>query len=76
MNNMNVNILVQKRNVILWGIFGGGLCDRMEEMLGFYEKSGIKLVVVKEFVFGEFKEVMKLLDDGVEVFGKIVVKVS
>jgi NADPH:quinone reductase-like Zn-dependent oxidoreductase len=75
-NNMNVNTLAQKRNVTLRGIFGGGPRDRMEEMLGFYEKSGIKPVVAKEFAFGELKEAMKLLDDGAEVFGKIVVKVS
>ncbi|KAK0388167.1 hypothetical protein NLU13_4412 [Sarocladium strictum] len=75
-NNMNVNTLAQKRNVILRGINGGGPRDRFEEMLGFYQKNEIRPIVAKEFNFEELREAMKLLDDGVEVFGNIVVKVS
>ncbi|KAL2205986.1 GroES-like protein [Sarocladium strictum] len=75
-NNMNINTLAQKRNVTLRGVIGSGPRDRMEEMLAFYEKNGIKPVIAKEFAFEELREAMKLLDEGADIFGSIVLKVS
>lgn len=75
-NNMNINTLAQKRNVTLRGVIGSGPRDRMEEMLAFYEKNGIKPVIAKQFAFEELREAMKLLDEGADIFGSIVLKVS
>lgn len=75
-NNMNINTLAQRRGVTLRGVVGGGPRDRMEEMLSFYESNKIKPVVAKDFGFDDFKDAMKLLDDGDEVFGKIVVNIG
>lgn len=61
------------RNVILKGMFNG-FKDRFEEMVGFYERYGIKFVIDKVVGFEEVKEVFKYLYVGL-YFGKVVIKI-
>uniref|UniRef100_A0A0B7KLT5 Enoyl reductase (ER) domain-containing protein n=1 Tax=Bionectria ochroleuca TaxID=29856 RepID=A0A0B7KLT5_BIOOC len=74
LNRLNVNVLALRRNVTLKGILNGPR-DRFEEMLGFYEKKGIRPVVDKVFKFEEAKEAFKYLAEGAH-FGKVVIKVA
>lgn len=74
-NSLNVNALAHRSQVTLQGLLSGPK-DRMEEMLAFYEKEGIKPVVAREFAFDDAGEAMKYLEQGDEAFGKVVIKIS
>ncbi|KAL3476925.1 hypothetical protein BJX99DRAFT_135837 [Aspergillus californicus] len=70
----NVNLLALRRNVTLKGILNGPK-DRFEEMIGFYEKHGIKPVVNRLFSFKDAPQAFKFLANGSH-FGKVVIKVA
>lgn len=70
----NINLLALSRNVTLKGVLNGPK-DRFEEMVGYYEKHGIKPVVDKVVGFEEAKEALKYLSSGSH-FGKVVIKVA
>jgi NADPH:quinone reductase-like Zn-dependent oxidoreductase len=70
----NTNVLALKRNVTLKGLLNGPR-ERLEEMLEFYEKKGIRPVVDRTFKFGEAKEALKYLFEGGH-FGKVVVEIE
>lgn len=69
-----INLLAVLRNVTLKGLLNGPR-DRFEEMVGFYEKHGIKPVVDKVFPFEEGREALEYLFKALH-FGKVVVKVA
>ncbi|KAF2874375.1 hypothetical protein BDV95DRAFT_331201 [Massariosphaeria phaeospora] len=70
----NTNLLALKRNVTLKGILNGPR-DRLEEMMGFYEKKGIRPIVDRVFKFEEGKEALEYLFSGGH-FGKVVISVK
>lgn len=70
----NVNLLALRRNVTLKGMLNGPK-DRFEEMVGFYERHGIKPVIDKVVGFEEAKEALKYLYAGSH-FGKVVIKIA
>lgn len=72
-NRMNTNVLAIRRNVTLKGLVNGPK-DRFQEMLGFFEKKGIRPVVDRVFGFAEAREAVAYLFQG-EHFGKVVVRV-
>ncbi|CAM1510587.1 Fc.00g009220.m01.CDS01 [Cosmosporella sp. VM-42] len=71
---MNINVLVLRRNVTLQAVLNGPK-DRFEEMLEFYKKHQIRPVVDKVFAFDKADEAFKYLVSG-EHFGKVVIKVA
>ncbi|TKA30962.1 hypothetical protein B0A50_01930 [Salinomyces thailandicus] len=71
---LHTNVLALRRNVTLKGILNGSK-ERFEEMVGFYEKEGVRPVVGRVFGFEEAKEGLKYLFSGGH-FGKVVVRVA
>jgi NADPH:quinone reductase-like Zn-dependent oxidoreductase len=73
-NRTSTNVLALKRNVTLKGLLNGPR-ERLEEMLTFYDKKEIKLVVDRVFGFEELKEALEYLFKGGHL-GKVVIKVD
>jgi NADPH:quinone reductase-like Zn-dependent oxidoreductase len=73
-NRASTNVLALKRNVTLKGLLNGPR-ERLEEMLTFYDKKEIKLVVDKVFGLEELKEALEYLFKGGHL-GKVVIKVD
>lgn len=57
---MNINVQAIRKNVTLIGMLNGPR-DRFEEMLAFYERHQIKLVIDRVFEFEEAKEALQYL---------------
>lgn len=55
---MNINVQAIRKNVVLVGLLNGPR-DRVEDMLGFYEKHGIRPVIDKIFGFEEAEEALQ-----------------
>lgn len=71
---LHANVLAISRNVTFKGILNGPK-DRLEEVLGLYEKSQIRPVIDRTFKFEQADEALRYLFSGSH-FGKVVVQVA